>query len=40
MSDVVIKVGDRHIRRINEEIQVACAAGQRIGRLPLNLLVL
>ncbi|MDP6872636.1 MAG: glutamate synthase [Alphaproteobacteria bacterium] len=30
MSEVVIEVGDRPIRQINEEIQATCAAGQRI----------
>ena len=30
MSNVVIDVGQRHIRQINEDIQAACAAGQTI----------
>ena len=30
MSEVVIEVGKRHIRAINEEIQAACSAGAEI----------
>jgi glutamate synthase domain-containing protein 3 len=30
MSEVVIEVGKRHIREINQEIQAACAAGHEV----------
>lgn len=30
MSEIIIDVGDRHIREINEELQDACKAGQSI----------
>jgi len=30
MSEIVIEVGDRHIREINEELQEACKTGQPI----------
>ena len=30
MSEVVIVAGDRHIREINQDIQAACATGQRV----------
>lgn len=30
VSDVVIDVGKRHVREINDDIQAACAAGQSI----------
>ena len=30
MSDIIIEVGDRHIREINEDIQAACKTGEKI----------